>query len=371
MIDDLPDVEEVKALDPEEDAETLEEIYLQAAEVADAFDTLSDEEQESVSNLDKLMELHEWFNGGVATMSSSVRKMQIVERDLYWELGEDGTLTITGTDAMPDWFIGGERPEVAPWYSCAGEIKKASIAKGVPSIGEYAFYECSALESITIPASVTTIDMVAFSNCAALKTVTFKGTAPPTIDRFAFSGCNNITTISFPPGSEAAYSKLMDVIPLKQSYHHHHSSGGGSTAAKTTTSADSSAAKSNSPFTDVSEADWFYPDVAFVYACGLLGGTIDGSFEPYASVSRLSLAELFYRMEGSPAVTGRNHFRDVAYDPDAAGAYDAVTWARQSGVLTGFADGTFCPDSPITREQFAAASSTVGRMNSLPRRQRP
>lgn len=197
--------------------------------------------------------------------------------------------------------------------------------------------------------------MVAFSNCAALKTVTFKGTAPPTIDRFAFSGCNNITTISFPPGSEAAYSKLMDVIPLKQSYHHHHSSGGGSTAAKTTTSADSSAAKSNSPFTDVSEADWFYPDVAFVYACGLLGGTIDGSFEPYASVSRLSLAELFYRMEGSPAVTGRNHFRDVAYDPDAAGAYDAVTWARQSGVLTGFADGTFCPDSPITREQFAAA----------------
>lgn len=130
MIDDLPDVEEVKALDPEEDAETLEEIYLQAAEVADAFDTLSDEEQESVSNLDKLMELHEWFNGGVATMSSSVRKTQIVERDLYWELGEDGTLTITGTDAMPDWFIGGERPEVAPWYSCAGEIKKVSIAKG-------------------------------------------------------------------------------------------------------------------------------------------------------------------------------------------------------------------------------------------------
>ena len=125
-------------------------------------------------------------------------------------------------------------------------------------------------------------------------------------------------------------------------------------AASGTTS-DSTATAGSSPFTDVSEADWYYPDVAFVYACGLLGGTGDGSFEPYASVSRLSLAELFYRMEGSPAVTGRNNFRDVTYDPDAAGAYDAVTWARQSGVLTGFGDGTFRPDSPITREQFAAA----------------
>ena len=41
MIDALPDVEYVEALDPEEDAETLEEIYLQAADAADAFDTLS------------------------------------------------------------------------------------------------------------------------------------------------------------------------------------------------------------------------------------------------------------------------------------------------------------------------------------------
>lgn len=53
---------------------------------------------------------------------------------------------------MPSWFIGGEHPEVAPWNSRAGEIKKVSIENGVSSIGDYAFYECSALESIEIPA---------------------------------------------------------------------------------------------------------------------------------------------------------------------------------------------------------------------------
>lgn len=141
---------------------------------------------------------------------------------------------------------------------------------------------------------------------------------------------------------------------------HRHSGGSGSssgsstTATKTTAPAESTAG-SSSPFTDVSEADWYYPDVAFVYACGLLGGTGDGSFAPYASVNRLSLAELFYRMEGSPAVAGRNSFTDVVYDPNTPESYNAVTWARQSGVLTGFSDNTFRPGSPITREQFALA----------------
>ena len=34
--------------------------------------------------------------------------------------------------------------------------------------------------------------------------------------------------------------------------------------------------------------------------------------------------------------------------------YDAVTWAKQSGVMSGYGDGMFHPDDPITREQLAA-----------------
>ena len=110
MIDALPDVEYVEVLDPEEDAETLEEIYLQAADAADAFDTLSDEDQEKVSNLDKLMELHEWFNGGVATMDESVidsgtfANSKGVPDAFTWTLYNDGgnlKLEITGTGDMP------------------------------------------------------------------------------------------------------------------------------------------------------------------------------------------------------------------------------------------------------------------------------
>ena len=254
-------------------------------------------------------------------------------------------------------------------------LKSVELPAGLETIGSNAFNNCNtALESITIPASVTEIGGSAFNGCTGLTTVTFAGTTPPAnIASTAFSNCS-ITTIRVPAGSEAAYSKFTESLLPKQpsgssgssgssSSRRHHSSSGSSAATANTaarTTSDSSTAKSSSPFTDVSEADWFYPDVAFVYACGLLGGTGDSSFEPYASVSRLSLAELFYRMEGCPAVAGRNNFTDVTYDPDAAndpdaaGAYDAVTWARQSGVLTGFGDGTFRPDSPITREQFAA-----------------
>ncbi len=44
------------------------------------------------------------------------------------------------------------------------------------SIGNYAFYGCSGLTSVTIGNSVTSIENSAFSNCISLKEVNYKGT---------------------------------------------------------------------------------------------------------------------------------------------------------------------------------------------------
>ncbi|MCC2232859.1 InlB B-repeat-containing protein, partial [Lachnospiraceae bacterium CLA-AA-H215] len=65
------------------------------------------------------------------------------------------------------------------------------------------------------------------------------------------------------------------------------------------------------PFTDVSEKDWFYGDVMFVYENGLMLGTSETLFSPHGTATRGMMATIFWRMEGSPAPKGKNSFTDV------------------------------------------------------------
>ena len=61
------------------------------------------------------------------------------------------------------------------FYGCSG-LTSVTIEHGVTSIGGWAFYNCSDLTSITIPDSVTSIDDYAFSFCSGLTTIDFQGT---------------------------------------------------------------------------------------------------------------------------------------------------------------------------------------------------
>ena len=105
------------------------------------------------------------------------------------------------------------------------------------------------------------------------------------------------------------------------------------------------------PFTDVSDRDWFYDDVISMYEKGLMGGTSDTAFSPDLTTTRGMIVTILYRMENSPAVSGKSSFQDVKAD-----AYynDAVIWAASNGIVTGVSSTEFCPDNAITREQFAA-----------------
>ena len=108
------------------------------------------------------------------------------------------------------------------------------------------------------------------------------------------------------------------------------------------------------PFTDVKESDWFYGDVMFAYEKGLMSGTRAATFEPNADTTRAQIAAVFCRLDGSPAVEGRNNYTDVEYGSGAAWYYDAVTWAQQSGVMSGYGNNLFGPNDPVTRQQLAA-----------------
>ena len=105
------------------------------------------------------------------------------------------------------------------------------------------------------------------------------------------------------------------------------------------------------PFTDVTEGgDWFYDAVAYVYENGIMAGTSETTFEPYMELDRAMAAQLFYNLEGKPAVTGDSTFTDVT---SGHWAVDAITWAAQNDIVAGIGGDLYDPDSNVTREQFA------------------
>ena len=107
----------------------------------------------------------------------------------------------------------------------------------------------------------------------------------------------------------------------------------------------------NADFLDVSRVDWFYYDVRYVCENGLMNGTSRNRFSPYGTATRGMLVTILYRMENEPRCFGSAAFSDVK-----PGAYyeKAVIWASQNGIVSGYTDGTFRPDAPVTREQLAS-----------------
>ena len=104
------------------------------------------------------------------------------------------------------------------------------------------------------------------------------------------------------------------------------------------------------PFTDVKEKDWFYEAVKYVVQKGLFAGTSETTFEPNLTMTRSMRVTVLYRLAGSPEVEGSSKFADVA--PDAYYT-DAVIWASQNGIVSGYDNGLFGTTDPISREQLA------------------
>lgn len=114
--------------------------------------------------------------------------------------------------------------------------------------------------------------------------------------------------------------------------------------------ADEEAEEGNNPFTDVSEDDWFYDDVMFVYENGLMEGISSTQFGPYETQTRGRMAEILWSMDGSPASKAKNSFADVE---DGARYADAIAWIAENDILSGYNKDSFGPGDPITWEQLA------------------
>ena len=113
---------------------------------------------------------------------------------INWNYDEKSkTLTLTGTGAMPNF----ESSEKVSWYAVRHSVEKISVAAGITSIGDYAFYYSPKLSEISIPASVTAIGKLAFAFCSSLKAVTIPEGLTSVGDS-AFEGCIALEGIYVP-----------------------------------------------------------------------------------------------------------------------------------------------------------------------------
>jgi len=75
------------------------------------------------------------------------------------------------------------------------EIANLIIPNSVTSIGDWAFFGCSGLTSVTIPNSVTSIGDQAFRNCSGLTSVTIPNSVT-SIGEYAFLSCSGLTSVT-------------------------------------------------------------------------------------------------------------------------------------------------------------------------------
>lgn len=104
-------------------------------------------------------------------------------------------------------------------------------------------------------------------------------------------------------------------------------------------------------FDDVEEDVWFYDDVNYVSANGIMTGLTDKCFGPAEEATRAQFVTILYRMAGCPKAEYQEKFADVK---EGEFYTDAVMWASENGIVTGYADtGLYGPDRKISREELS------------------
>lgn len=102
-------------------------------------------------------------------------------------------------------------------------------------------------------------------------------------------------------------------------------------------------------FTDA-QSGWYKAAVDFAQASGLMNGMTATEFAPNVTTTRAMVAQVLYRLAGSPTVERTGAFADVA---PGAWYYDAMLWASSTGILKGYEDGTYRPARAVSRQEMA------------------
>ena len=102
-------------------------------------------------------------------------------------------------------------------------------------------------------------------------------------------------------------------------------------------------------FIDIARDAWYKDAVQYAYDNGLMTGVSATEFAPEATTTRAMIVSILARLEGVTTAQAAG-FADV----DDEWYATAVNWAANVGVVNGYEDNTFRPNTAITREQLAA-----------------
>lgn len=146
------------------------------------------------------------------------------------------------------------------------------------------------------------------------------------------------------------------------------STGGGSSSSRRRGSSGTasgtqnvSVSVSSNPFDDVASDAYYYDAVLWAVQSGVTSGYGDGTFRPDTTCSRAQIMTFLWRANGSPEPNATiNPFTDVSAD---VYYYKAVLWAVEQDITTATTSTTFSPNNGCTRAQ---AMTFLYRANGSP-----
>ena len=114
---------------------------------------------------------------------------------------------------------------------------------------------------------------------------------------------------------------------------------------------------------DVAAAAWYAEAVNYVIENGIMGSTSTDAkvFTPDSTVTRATVYQTLYNMEGKPAVTEAATFTDVAGTWYA----DSAAWAEDTGLTTGDGTGAYAGDRAVTRAELATIFARYAEVKGL------
>ncbi|MFN3742453.1 MAG: S-layer homology domain-containing protein, partial [Anaerolineales bacterium] len=105
-------------------------------------------------------------------------------------------------------------------------------------------------------------------------------------------------------------------------------------------------------FTDVSSSNLFWTYIERLYYNGISGGYPDGTYRPENPVTRAEMAVFLIKAMNGPAYTPLNASPSF-WDTGSHWAKNWIEALKAAGITSGYPDGTYRPENPVTRAQMA------------------